>query len=194
MAFAPSMHVFPGGRVDARDFDVAVSFAGPASESARLARRANADESLLRALYACAVRETEEESGVRLAAVDSDGALLIDAAQVPIVDHWITPEIEPRRYDVRFFAALAPAGQDARLTTTEADHGGWVAAVTAVERFAKGDLAMLPPTITMLRYLSEFDDCGSMLAHAASRPVVPLLPIISIHEDGTFDWRLEEGT
>ncbi len=192
MAFAPSMHVFPGGRVDPRDFDVRVRFLGADDEHVRLAARAGADESLLRALYACAIRETEEESGVVLVETDDAGGLVIDASALPIVDHWITPETEPRRYDTRFFAAVVPAEQGAWLATTEADRAEWIPAVTAVERFEAGQMAMLPPTITVLRYLSEFNSCDEMLVHAADRPVVPLMPTITINDDGTFEWRLED--
>ena len=34
----------------------------------------------------------------------------IDGAALEYIAHWITPEAESRRYDTRFFAALAPAG------------------------------------------------------------------------------------
>src|SRR5215212_9465876 len=70
MAFAGSTVVFPGGGLD------------PADRSA-------ADP-----IRRCAVRETEEETGVRL----DPGELLPWA-------HWVTPEFEPRRYDTYFFLA-----------------------------------------------------------------------------------------
>ncbi|MDN5804242.1 MAG: NUDIX hydrolase, partial [Microlunatus sp.] len=63
MAFAASMVVFPGGGVDAAD--------------------AAADDPFL----TCALRETEEETGVALDATD-----LIHWAR------WITPEVHPLRY------------------------------------------------------------------------------------------------
>lgn len=194
MAFAPLMHVFPGGRVDHRDYDVDVTFVGPDGELQRLAKRASTDLAGLCALYACAVREMAEETGVVLAAVGSDGGIVIDAIAMPIVDHWVTPVMEGHRYDVRFFAALLPAGQVARLTTTEADHVEWILAAAAVERFARGDLAMLPPTITMLQYLTGFADCAALLADAAVRPVVPLLPTRSVHPDGRVEWTMVHDT
>ncbi len=194
MAFAPSMHVFPGGRVDPRDYEIEVTFIGADGEALRLAKRASATEADLRALYACAVRETEEETGVILPASGSGGGIAIDPVVMPIADHWVTPEFESHRYDVRFFAALLPAGQEARLTTTEADHAEWLSAASAVERFGDGTMAMLPPTITMLKYLAGFADCAAMLADAAVRPVVPLLPVITRHDDGTVEWALVHDT
>src|ERR671917_1096010 len=76
MAFAASMVVFPGGGLD------------PADRSA--------NDPIRR----CAVRETEEETGVRV-----DPKALLPWA------HWVTPEIEPRRYDTHFFLAELPDGE-----------------------------------------------------------------------------------
>ena len=190
MRFAPGMHVFPGGRVDARDYDVEVSFVGSDSEHQRLAKRASADLRDVSALYACAVRETREETGVDLSAMTSSGQLVIDPAVMPIADHWVTPVSEGHRYDVRFFAALLPVGQDAVLQTTEADVADWFPVATAIQRFADGTLPMLPPTIMMVRYLAGFADCAGLLVDAAARSVVPLLPTRTIHEDGRVEWTL----
>ncbi len=188
MAFAPGYWVFPGGRVDERDYAVSVDF-GPAPV-VELARRASTDVAGVRALYACAVREIAEEVGIDLGRSDEPGVLQVDAAVLPIVDHWVTPEVERLRYDVRFFAALVPAGQQAVLCTTEADHAEWLTAAEAVERFTAGEMAMLPPTIVMIRYLASFPDCAAMLVDAARRPVVPLLPTRIVHDDGRVEWTL----
>ena len=40
--------------------------------------------------------------------------------------HWITPPVEPRRYDTKFFAAALPAGQHARDVSGEADEVAWL--------------------------------------------------------------------
>lgn len=194
MAFAPGMHVFPGGRLDLQDYDVDVTFIGPPGERQRLARRASASPADASALYACAVRETAEETGVTLASIAADGRMVIDPVVMPIADHWVTPAVEGHRYDVRFFAALLPRGQDAQLMTTEADHAEWIPAATAVERFTGGEMALLPPTITMLQYLAGFADCAAMLADAAVRPVVPLLPTRSVRQDGRVEWTLAHDT
>jgi 8-oxo-dGTP pyrophosphatase MutT (NUDIX family) len=91
MAFAPSMAVFPGGRVDAVD---ATGRGDP--------------------IRRCALRETSEETGVAL--TDTD---LYPWA------HWITPEIEPRRYDTTFFVAAMPDDQEAADISGETEHADW---------------------------------------------------------------------
>lgn len=188
MAFAPGFWVFPGGRVDARDYAVEIDF-GPVPER-DLAHRASTDVAGVRALYACAVREVTEEVGITLAGNGPAGELRIDPAVLPIIDHWVTPEPEPIRYDVRFLAALVPDGQEAVLTTTEADHAEWCPATRAVDRFRAGEMPMLPPTIATVQYLASFPDCAAMLDDAARRTVVPLLPTRTVHEDGHVEWTL----
>lgn len=187
MAFAPRMHVFPGGRLDDVDRAARISIIG--GDVHELARRASADPDELRALYSCAVRETLEEVGLDLGTVTCDGTLQVDAQAMPIVDHWVTPEGETRRYDVRFFAAMV-VGDDARLTTTEADEGGWLRPADALDAFAAGDLPMLPPTESVLRWLSAFDSAGDVIAAGSTRSVVPLLPLRTSDDDGSSRWIL----
>jgi len=173
MAFAPRMHVFPGGRVDDVDFSADVTFMGGDVES--MAQRASSDVSELRALYSCAIRETREEVGVDLVDPTCDNGLLVDPDALPLIDHWVTPEGESRRYDVRFFAAMV-TGDDARLTTTEADTVVWMQPASALAAFTVGDLPMLPPTESVLRWLTGFATAPEALVAGALRDVVPLLP------------------
>lgn len=182
MAFAPRMHVFPGGRVDDRDYAESVHFVGADAEV--LARRASTDVAGVAALYACALRETYEEAGIDLSVRDADGALIVDADALPIVDHWVTPEMESHRYDVRFFAAEIADGR-AQLTTTEADNADWIGPADAIAAFEAGGMAMLPPTEAVLRWLSAFGRAADVIAAAAERAVVPLLPRKITDDRGT---------
>lgn len=187
MAFAPRMHVFPGGRVDASDHDVRVHFSSGDADA--LAERGSTDRVGIRALYSCAVRETLEETGIAIATPDADGRLVIDPADVPIIDHWVTPETESHRYDVRFFAAAVRDG-GGHLMTTEADRASWIAPALALEEFAAGRMAMLPPTESVLRRLAPFTLAAQVLADAPGRPVVPLLPRRLVDSEGRSRWAM----
>ncbi len=185
MAFAPNMHVFPGGRLDDIDFATPITVTGADQEL--LAARASADVDELRALYACAVRETREEAGIELGTIACDGTLQVDVDEFPIVDHWVTPEFEPRRYDVRFFAAMI-TGDDARLTTTEAGEALWVRPPDALAALAAGDMPMLAPTESVLRWLSGFTGASQAILAGAEREVRPLLPRRLTGDDGRETW------
>ncbi|MBI1352227.1 MAG: NUDIX domain-containing protein [Actinomycetales bacterium] len=187
MAFAPRMHVFPGGRVDDRDYEVVVEFTSGDAEA--LALRGSTDVPGIRALYACAVRETLEEAGIELVAVDPGGRLVIDPAELPLIDHWVTPEVEGHRYDVRFFAARVTSGQ-AILSTTEADEAVWMRPDDALTAFRDGFLPMLPPTEAVLRHLSGFASAADVVSHAPTRTIVPLMPRRELRPDGTHRWIL----
>jgi 8-oxo-dGTP pyrophosphatase MutT (NUDIX family) len=192
MAFAPRMHVFPGGRVDEADFRETVHLVD--SDVHAMALRASCTVDELVALYSCAVRETQEEAGVWLAARDEAGHLVIDPRSVPLFDHWVTPEGESRRYDVRFFIARVDSGDDGddgvRLTTTEADSAAWIAPSDAVDAFERGEMAMLPPTERVLRWLAGFVTADEAIGVGAERIVVPKMPLRTVDADGLAHWVL----
>jgi 8-oxo-dGTP pyrophosphatase MutT (NUDIX family) len=62
----------------------------------------------------CAIRETAEETGVVLTQPDLHPWA-----------HWITPEIEPRRYDTWFFVAAVPDDLQAADISGETDRAEW---------------------------------------------------------------------
>jgi 8-oxo-dGTP pyrophosphatase MutT (NUDIX family) len=113
-------------------------------------------------LLAAALREVEEECGLRL-----DVADLVPRA------HWVTPPFEKRRYDTWFFAAPLPVEQEALGTTTETDHDAWVTPRSLLTAYAEGTAVMLPPTVVALEQLAEFATAADFLADA------PVLTMVS---------------
>ncbi len=93
--------------------------------------------------------------------------------------HWITPVTAPRRYDTRFFAAVAPEGQEALPDNVEAIHHVWLHPRVAVERHRAGEYNMRTPTIRTLEQFAAFDTTDALIAHLRARPVAPaILPRI----------------
>lgn len=212
MAFAASMHVFPGGGVDTRDAEDELPWAGPGvGEWAELLET---DEASARMLVAAAVREIFEETGVLLASpVDDEGGtprldpsvtadlrarlvahetgfgeVLLEHRLVLRSDllryraHWITPEVEPRRYDTRFFVAAVPEGQSPDGETSEADHAEWIRPQAVLDSFADGDLLLMPPTIVCLEELADVTTVSGALAQEVE--VAPVLPELVMTEAG----------
>ncbi|KRE39538.1 hypothetical protein ASG73_04310 [Janibacter sp. Soil728] len=212
MAFAPSMHVFPGGGVDRRDAEDELPWAGPAVEE--WAETMDTDDASARMLVAAAVREIFEETGVLLASPVSDedqppeldrevaadlrarlvahevgfGQVLLEHRLVLRSDllryraHWITPEAEPRRYDTRFFIAAVPEGQDPDGETSEADRSEWLRPDAAVAAFEDGDVMLMPPTLVALEQLAEVSTVSGALAQ--DLPIAPVMPQLVETEAG----------
>jgi 8-oxo-dGTP pyrophosphatase MutT (NUDIX family) len=88
---------------------------------------------------------------------------------------WITPEFEPRRYDTWFFVAALPTGQRTRNASTEADRTVWIAPQEALDGYDRGELLMMPPTVSTLRLLRPHGTVAEVLAGAADRDMTPVL-------------------
>lgn len=149
MRFAASMVVFPGGGVDPADL--------------------RAGDPLL----ACAVRETQEETGVAL-----DEAALLRWA------HWITPAPQPIRYDTHFYVAALPAGQTASDTSTETERAAWTAPAAAIAAYRSGSVALMPPTLSILTELAEVPSVARLLGVARDRTIATVQPEVVRDHDG----------
>jgi 8-oxo-dGTP pyrophosphatase MutT (NUDIX family) len=213
MAFAPGMHVFPGGRVDL-DHDGRTPVHGSLPDGDW------AGPDLAPALVVAAARETFEEAGVLLA-VDRSGRpavpdrdwardraasersggfpevlarrrLHLDADLLVPVAHWITPEVETRRFDTRFLAAALPAGQQVDPHETETDTAHWTAPAAALAEYTAGARPMLPPTVAVLSDLVGHRSAGDALEWARLHEVRPLLPRARLLGDD-LAWDLVDG-
>ncbi|GAB3279873.1 hypothetical protein GCM10027589_06610 [Actinocorallia lasiicapitis] len=188
MAFAPGAYVFPGGSVDARDAEYTSDEDWTAWGTAF-----TATPELAKELVCAAVRETFEEAHVLLAGASQDEIVAdtapFEADRLALLDrsqslasfltgrglrlradllrpwaHWITPAIEPKRFDTRFFMAALPEGQRALDVSTEADKVAWMRPADALERAGKGEIFLMPPTLATLRDLLAFGTVAEVLA------------------------------
>jgi len=213
MAFAAGMFVFPGGSVDPRDESLSdgawigprpADWASILTADEALAKalvcaavRETFEESgvLLAGLSADeVVADTtgDDWEADRLALLDRSLSFagLLDRRELVLrADllrpwaHWITPEVEPRRYDTRFFVAALPPGQRTRDVGGEADQVTWARPGDALDAFRRGELGMLPPTAFTLGELSAYETVADVLAAGDARDVHPVLPKIVVTDD-----------
>ncbi|WP_091246066.1 NUDIX hydrolase [Klenkia soli] len=108
--------------------------------------------------------------------------------------HWITPPVEPRRYDTKFFAAALPVGQEAQDVSGEADEAGWSTPGAALAEHEAGTRPMLPPTIHTLGQLAAFPDVAAVLAGCPPAPLEPISPTFAEDADGQRWAVLPDGT
>jgi hypothetical protein len=113
--------------------------------------------------------------------------LLLRADLLRPCAHWITPEVEPRRFDTRFFVARLPAGQRCREAGSEADQRLWVRPQDALDR----GLGMMAPTAAVLADLAAAPDVDAALC--ATRAIRPVQPV-AVVEDGVLEFRLPDET
>lgn len=105
-----------------------------------------------------------------------EGSLRLDGTAVEYIAHWVTPEIEPRRYDTRFFAAKVDPEARVSIDEREMTSAVWLTPGTALDRYEAGELPMVFPTIRTLEDLAAFGSVDSVLEHYADRNIPMILP------------------
>jgi 8-oxo-dGTP pyrophosphatase MutT (NUDIX family) len=212
MAFAPGAFVFPGGSVDARDADEQVAWAGPdpaawgqifdaPPELARAlvcaAIRETFEESgvLLAGPSAESVvadttaadweadRHALLDRSLSLAEMLARRGLVLRSDLLRPWSRWITPVIEERRFDARFFAAALPEQQRTRDVGGEAAEVAWVSPDDAIAMGRRKEIVLWPPTAVSL---AELAACPDVTAALAPREVRPVMPEASVAEGAVW--------
>jgi 8-oxo-dGTP pyrophosphatase MutT (NUDIX family) len=122
--FMPGKFVFPGGRIEQADVDMAAATElHPAAEAKLALRPRDAEVPPPRAFPLAAIRETYEETGLLLGtkadksvtapneewAGFAKSGVLPDLADIHFIARAITPPQRPKRFDTRFFTTDAQA-------------------------------------------------------------------------------------
>jgi len=212
MKFAPGAFVFPGGSVDARDADEQVAWAGPdpgewgqvfdappelACALVCAAVRETFEESgvLLAGPSADAVvadttgpdweadRQSLLDRSLSLAEMLARRGLVLRSDLLRPWSRWITPVIEERRFDARFFAAALPPQQRTRDVGGEAAAVAWMAPGDAIAMGRRKEIVLWPPTAVTL---AELAACPDVAAALAPRQVRPVLPEASVAEGAVW--------
>lgn len=117
-----------------------------------------------------AVRELQEEASV--------GG--IAARELVKFSRWITPREVSVRFDTHFFLAPAPDGIEPAVDGDECIDLGWFTADGALAAHARGELALVFPTIKHLQQFGAFATADALLDHARGREVVAVLPRVVV--------------
>lgn len=196
MSFAGGAAVFPGGRVDEADFELARTLDSDIEQD-ELAHRV------------AAIRETLEETGLAIGMrgeVDASLAgkareLLLERGELaPVLDEmgWqLDPsEVLPfarwfpkneklsRVFDTRFYLAdLGTGAVDITVDQTENVRLFWTTAQGALDRSETGELTIIYPTRRNLERLAQFTDFAQAADDCRRHPVRTITPFLS-EEDG----------
>lgn len=118
------------------------------------------------------LRGVLEEARLRLA---------LDA--LVLLAHWVTPPVDTRQFDTRFFIARVPPNQVPAHDETETTHSSWLTPAAAIAQAQRGDIILPPPTWTTLRELERFATVADALDWARSRRISRRQPKM-LDEDG----------
>ena len=162
VAFMAGAYVFPGGRLDEAD----ATASEPHGERwlSRFDDLQPAEEQTYRS---AAARELREEAQV-----------VIDPADLVPLAHWVTPEIEIRRFDTRFFMVQVPADQQARHDESETTALEWLSPAEALQSAERGTIMLPPPTWTTLKRLAPHASIDDAMAWARQLRIVRVQPML----------------
>lgn len=185
--------VFPGGLLDPGDRE-----AGDDAFKVAAIREAFEESGILFAVDAKGdFVSLEGEAGAQLAALRhelKDGKVtLADICQrfslrlaldsLHFIGHWLTPVGRAKRFDTRFFLAIAPQQQTAMHDAGETLDHVWIAASEALA--PTNARRLMTPTRAMLKAVQPHNDVESLARWAASpRTVEKVLPRLSMTANG----------
>jgi 8-oxo-dGTP pyrophosphatase MutT (NUDIX family) len=182
MAFAAGALVFPGGRIDQADGELAGSLGVDAAAIA-------------------AVRETIEETAVPVAlsplpspaqTIELQRALIenqpfadvlkaaelhIDASALTPFARWVPKFHAVRRFDTLFFVARCPPGEwHPQVIEGECAGAAWLSAAEVLRRESRGQARLIFPTRRTLERLAQHSSFEEMRADALSHRIEPVTP------------------
>ena len=210
-----SLYVFPGGKLDPEDTerDLYACCEGMSDEEA--SARLGIENDGLSFWIAC-IRECFEETGVLL--TNPNDSLIqeyeklsslrkqLNNKEISFKDiciseslrlrtnnivpcaHWITPAIEPKRFDTRFFLAKVNAKQLASHDGFELTESFWIKPKDALVKLKEGKMNMILPTISNIEQLAEFSSAFEAFNYfegLGNNAIEPILPKF-VKQDGKW--------
>ena len=205
--------VFPGGKLDGSD--VLASWT-PLTTPPRLPTRSaiafTSTDAHFRSLAIAGARETLEEAAIlhvhdgnvtqdelfvlrreletvpdALRSFLAARRLRLDLGALHPFARWITPEAESRRFDARFFVAIAPAGQTGLHDERETMASFWASPTEVLRRFEAGEVQLMPPTHRTIAMLAGCASTAAVLAMADASCLDPICPRLVKHTDAAGD-------
>jgi 8-oxo-dGTP pyrophosphatase MutT (NUDIX family) len=194
LAFLPSVHVFPGGRITEADRGLAAGYRGDIEMvAARIAAiRETFEETGVLAACTCSATVAAEALAEWRVAVSNDPALFgpmllqegwtLQPDALVWFDRWRTPPVERRRYDTLFFAAPLPGSASIQCDGSETV-AQWIGtAHEALRAHADGALPMAPPTLHVLHGIADAPSFERWLWARERSEKPPIEPVV-VRED-----------
>lgn len=157
LSFLAGFTVFPGGRIDASDEQLAHRMFGAS----------NSDD----VAAAAAIRELREETGLILdrsrlrIARATEPFPKIDRARLTAAPRWVTPEAVPIRFDTAFFCLEVASAEEPETDGAELSRASWMKPSEVLLRWERLEALLATPTLAVLRAVAEgLDDAAGRIA------------------------------
>lgn len=117
----------------------------------------------------------------------AEESLYLDATPLVYWSHWITPSVEAKRFDTRFFVVPLPEDQAISADLSELTEHAWIDPATIGPAFDRGEIRMVPPTLLTLEDLADcrarHGSLRAMLVAERHRATPPIMPKIQAADD-----------
>ena len=182
MAFAAGALVFPGGRIDAADREMAAQLGTEPGVVAAI--RETVEETAVPAALS-PVPDKETAAELQRGLVDDRPfAQLIEALGIALqpetltpFGRWVPKFHAVRRFDTIFYVAEAPPSEwKPRVIQGECAGAAWVTAAEVLERDRRGEARLIFPTRRNLERLAQHASFAEIRADALAYPVEPVTP------------------
>ena len=121
-------------------------------------------------------REALQKRELSFGAAAEQNGWVVDGSALVYWSWWITPEVEPRRYDTRFFIAHVDRDVSARHDDYETIDSAWWRVRDTLDAFDRGELILAPPTWRTLWELQPYDTVAEAMAAGRLRKPIPIMP------------------
>lgn len=192
MAFAAGALVFPGGRIDDADRELAENLG--ADGAAVAAVRETIEETAVPAGLSPAPSPEDSRALQRslvaerpLSELLADHRLSVDAAALTPFARWVPKFHAVRRFDTMFFVARCPEGDwKPRVIEGECAGAYWLTAAEVLARDSRGEARLIFPTRRTLERLAQHASFEQIRADALAHPIEPVTPWVEEAEGERF--------
>jgi len=192
MSFAAGALVFPGGRIEDDDREMAVRFNLSEDGAARIAAiRETIEETAVPAALAAPPRAEHSldlqaalVQGESFAHVLEQSGMVLDPAALTPFTRWVPKFHAVRRFDTMFFIVECPQGEwSPNVIEGECAGSSWICASEVLERERDGEARLIFPTRRVLERLAQHHSFEEIRADALSHAIEPITPWVE-EKDG----------
>jgi 8-oxo-dGTP pyrophosphatase MutT (NUDIX family) len=193
MAFAAGALVFPGGRIDEADRQLAAKL-GLEDGAAVAAIRETIEETAIPVgLTPLPNREATLRLQQELIADEDFGGLVraagltLDVGQLTPFARWVPKFHAVRRFDTLFYVARCPSGDwQPHVIEGECAAAFWMSAADALDREQRGEARLIFPTRRNLERLAQHSSFEAIRADALAHPIEPVTPWVEERDGEKF--------